>query len=133
MEDWGHYAARQSLAAELAARDVHLYHASEEDAAETPAIPRPFLSIPSFPRSLGFMDSWMMMRMMMVMMIVIITYYYKQIVLLILLFHYDHYANCLHVNHVLFGLIDFLGAVLSPSEDQLPLTPAKAAKASPDS
>ena len=31
LEDWGHCAARQHLAAELAARDVHLYHASEED------------------------------------------------------------------------------------------------------
>ena len=31
LEDWGHCAARQRLAAELAARDVHLYHASEED------------------------------------------------------------------------------------------------------
>eukprot|EP00435_Cladocopium_sp_Y103_P056021 s1039_g18.t1 len=30
-KDWGHCAARQRLAAELAARDVHLYHASEED------------------------------------------------------------------------------------------------------
>ncbi|CAL1134285.1 unnamed protein product [Cladocopium goreaui] len=30
-KDWGHCAARQHLAAELAARDVHLYHASEED------------------------------------------------------------------------------------------------------
>ena len=137
LEDWGHCAARQRLAAELAARDVHLYHASEEETscAEGDTVTRidsmtsSYLFIPIFPRNIGWWWWWRRRRRRRRQWL-LINYYWLLLIMQLCkhdMIHMQDHANNFSLNK-LFSSAHFVMAL----EDQLPLTPAKAAKARAD-